>query len=343
MQNSRTQRARGRRRCLSSWCALKISVVVPTHNRPRFLREAVASVASQGDTDWELVVVDDGSVPATDRATLDIGPSGTLVLIRHAAAQGVPRAKNAGVRAATGEIILILDDDDLLAPLALARIRDAFAAYPDLDCLFLGVEPFGDQSHNVAQNRRQAIDKVIAIANRQDEVGRCFFDERLFAALVRSVPIDFQRAAARRGTWNIVGGFDEAGLFSESGWAIRAAALCRVALATQVLTYWRIHADNFGGQLGRDAQSARLRQIDNGLAGAHALVDHFRHERIKVRERLTLLESRLSDSHFDKAYALLDLRWIEGAKALIRSFLLRPQLKHGKLILRYLLSLRRRG
>ena len=266
-----------------------------------------------------------------------------MVFIRHAAAQGVSRAKNAGVRAATGEIILILDDDDLLAPLALARIRDAFAEYPGLDCLFLGVEPFGEQSHNAAQNRRQAIEKVIAIADRQDEAGRCFFDERLFAALVRSVPIDFQRPAARRGTWNIVGGFDEAGLFAESGWAIRAAALCSVALATQVLTRWRIHANNFGGQVGRDARSAHLRQLDNGLAGARALVDQFRRERDKVHERLTLLESRLSDNHFDKAYALRGLRGTEGAKALVKSFSLRPQLKHVKLILRYLLPLRRRG
>lgn len=316
---------------------MTISVVIPTHDRPDFLKEAVASVAAQGDGDWQLVVVDDGSRPAVDAASLRGALGSRLVFVRHEVAQGIARAKNAGVRAATGEIITILDDDDLLAPTALKAIRAAFTGHPDLDCLFLGIEPFGPYAPGIAQARRKAITPFIELAVTSKN-GLCFFDDRLFAALVGIVPIDFQRPAARRGTWNMIGPFDDAGLFSESAWAIRASAACRVALSTETLSKWRIHDANFGWLNGVSESENQLRQADNSLASAIALVERYRREQVTLSQRLGLLEASLADKYFDKAYILRNNSSTEAWGALIRSMAFQPRLRHFKLLVRYLIS-----
>lgn len=87
---------------------MRFSVIVPTHNRPELLAAALASVEAQGFTDWECIVVDDGStvpavVPADER----------FRLIRHDTAVGPAAARNSGIAAAQGEVITFLDDDDV--------------------------------------------------------------------------------------------------------------------------------------------------------------------------------------------------------------------------------------
>jgi glycosyltransferase involved in cell wall biosynthesis len=84
------------------------SVVLPTRNRPELLEEAIASVLAQGRPDWELVVVDDGSVPSA------VVPADARVrLIRCEGSPGAARARNVGVAEARGRLVVFLDDDDL--------------------------------------------------------------------------------------------------------------------------------------------------------------------------------------------------------------------------------------
>ncbi|HET9642783.1 MAG TPA: glycosyltransferase family 2 protein [Burkholderiaceae bacterium] len=321
---------------------MRISVVIPAYNRPALLLEAVASVAAQTHAKCELVIVDDGSDPPIDRASVERAFGRSVTFIRHSRSQGVARAKNAGVWAAGGEVVTLLDDDDLLKPHALQRMREVYECHRDLDCVFLGVEPFGTYASGVAERRKQAVGKIVAEAGREVRDGLHFFDDRLFAALVRAVPIDFQRPAARRGTWNIVGGFDETGAFSESAWAVRAAARCRVALTVDALTRWRIHDSNFGWA-GDDARAGHLRQADNVLTSAQALVARFRAEHRLLGKQLQLLEGNLSESYFGKAYVLADRPSRAGLGALARACAMRPRTKHFKLMLRYLLPALRKG
>lgn len=316
---------------------MKISVVIPAHNRPELLLEAVTSIAKQTYFNWEVVVVDDGSSPALviDQVNARLGRD--AVFLRHETPRGVARAKNAGIKAATGEIVTLLDDDDLLVPNALEQIAQAFALHPELDCVFLGVEPFGPYAANPAQSRKKAIDKILHRLSPAEADGLYLFDGRLFTELLHSVPIDFQRPAARKGTWNIVGGFDEHGLFSESSWTIIASTQCRMALTKAPLSHWRIHDNNFGWPPGLAHEQAVLRQIDNGLASAQALAQQFHRKQQSVRMQLNALDTHLAENCFTKAYFLRDKhKWL-GLKTLLRSMYLSPRLKHFKLLVRYLL------
>jgi glycosyltransferase involved in cell wall biosynthesis len=316
---------------------MKISIVIPTHNRPDFLVETLESVAAQTYGNWEAVVVDDGSSPALALDALKSRLDGKVLLVRHETPCGVAGAKNAGIAAATGEIITILDDDDLLAPTALHAITEAFSARPDLDCLFLAVEPFGPYATGPAENRRRAIDKILLRTHPREANGLYLFDNSLFFELINSVPIDFQRPAARRGAWNIVGGFDETGLFSEAGWAIRASTMCKLALTRQPVTYWRIHGANFGWPSDLNHDQAVRRQIDNDVESAKALLAHLHRKELEVTKQVRSARRRLAECYFNKAYFLRDKDKSTGLKNLLYSVAVSPRPKYFKLLFRYFL------
>ena len=87
------------------------SVVLPTYNRPDMLQRAVASVLQQTYTDFELIVVDDGS--ATDYCSaLTARSDPRLRVMRSRWNRGVAAARSIGVAAAEGPYISFLDDDD---------------------------------------------------------------------------------------------------------------------------------------------------------------------------------------------------------------------------------------
>ena len=110
----------------------RVTVLVCTYNRKELLTDTLASVAAQS---WphELLVVDDGSSDGT-WDFLDNQPN--LRPIRQADNQGKPAALNRGIREATGEYLLILDDDDLILPGALTLMATALMRNPDLDTVW---------------------------------------------------------------------------------------------------------------------------------------------------------------------------------------------------------------
>lgn len=109
------------------------SVIVPTYNRPEFLRAALASIRDQTVADFECLVIDDASftaaeaIPADDRfrlITLDtnVGPAA---------------CRNVGVRAAVGDVVTFLDDDDLWTTDRLALAAQVLAQ-PGIDVAVCG-------------------------------------------------------------------------------------------------------------------------------------------------------------------------------------------------------------
>ena len=98
-----------------------ISVVITSHNRQREVVRAIRSVAGQTLPALEIIVVDDASSPALSAVELAPQQQLPLRLIRHEQARGPGGARNAGIRAAKGEFVAFLDDDDQFVPEKLAR------------------------------------------------------------------------------------------------------------------------------------------------------------------------------------------------------------------------------
>ena len=105
----------------------RVSVIIPTHQRPQLLVRAIDSARAAG-TDVEIIVVDDASIDETAEVCRGI------VDIRHVRVernQGVAGARNLGLLASTSKYIAFLDDDDLRLPGSLDLQIEALEANPE--------------------------------------------------------------------------------------------------------------------------------------------------------------------------------------------------------------------
>ncbi len=114
-----------------------ISVVIPTRNRQQLLEKAIQSVASQSVLPGELIIVDDGSDPPAGESIFSGVPGGVQrILLRNPIATGAPRARNLGVRQATGEWIAFLDDDDAFFPHKIEAVKQVILENQDADVIY---------------------------------------------------------------------------------------------------------------------------------------------------------------------------------------------------------------
>ena len=93
-----------------------VSTIIPVHNRPELLREAVASVLAQSYRPIEIIIVDDGSTDDTGRAAAALVSDSPEEIVRiiHQANAGPGIARETGRNSARGEFIQYLDSDDIL-------------------------------------------------------------------------------------------------------------------------------------------------------------------------------------------------------------------------------------
>ena len=117
----------------------KVSVVIPTCNRPHTLRRAINSVLKQTFSDLELIVVDDASDLDTARQLIaEISVADPRVsYIRRECRGGAAAARNTGIEAARGEFIAFQDDDD---EWLLNKLASQLALFERLgpDCVLVG-------------------------------------------------------------------------------------------------------------------------------------------------------------------------------------------------------------
>ncbi len=95
----------------------KVSVIIPVYNGDRYIVQAVESVLNQTYTNWEIIVIDDGSQDETHRV---LQPYFDRIRYIYQENQGVAAARNRGIKEATGNLIAFLDQDDFFLPDKLA-------------------------------------------------------------------------------------------------------------------------------------------------------------------------------------------------------------------------------
>jgi glycosyltransferase involved in cell wall biosynthesis len=110
-----------------------VSVIIPTFNGVKYIRETLESVLHQSYAALEVIVVDDGSSDATAQAVSAYAPRVTLI---RQANSGHPAARNRGVSSATGEFLSFLDHDDVWEPAKIERQMQCFRQDPALDLVF---------------------------------------------------------------------------------------------------------------------------------------------------------------------------------------------------------------
>lgn len=106
----------------------RVSVIIPTHDRPDALRRCVQSVLAQRPRPFEIVIVNDGATDvAADVAGAADDADVPLKAIRRRT-PCLPASRNRGIDAAVGDVLLMLDDDVRLRAGTLARLAELYAA-----------------------------------------------------------------------------------------------------------------------------------------------------------------------------------------------------------------------
>jgi len=102
----------------------RVSVIIPTYNGDRYLSQAIDSVLSQTYSNYEIIIVDDGSTDNTYRIVqhyFETSQDPSLIRYIVQSNQGVAAARNRGIQEARGELIALLDQDDVFLPEKLAH------------------------------------------------------------------------------------------------------------------------------------------------------------------------------------------------------------------------------
>jgi len=125
-----------------------ISLVMPTYNTPeKFLREAIESVRTQTYDGWELCIADDCSTEAHVRRVLaEYAQADPRIKVIHRENNGhICNASNSALELATGEWVVLLDHDDLLAPHALFCVVDIVNRHKDVMLIYSDEDKIGPE------------------------------------------------------------------------------------------------------------------------------------------------------------------------------------------------------
>lgn len=132
-----------------------VSVIMPTLNSGKYVREAIHSLIAQDYQRFELIVIDGGSTDNTVEVLNKYSGDGDLTVIQLAAGLGIAKALNVGLATAQGEFIARMDADDYSFPSRLGAQVLFLVQNSSIDLVGTGVENFGEAKSSVQRPQRQ--------------------------------------------------------------------------------------------------------------------------------------------------------------------------------------------
>jgi len=199
----------------------KVSVVIPCYNMGAYLDEAVLSVLQQTFTDFEIIIVNDGSTDSeTVRLLSNYDQPKTRVI--HTTNQGVSAARNTGIQEARGEYILPLDADDKIGPSYLQKAVTILDSSLEVGVVYCERVLFGE---------REGVDPLPDYDPRALLIDNCIYPAALF----------------RKDDWKTVGGYSEKMVYGWEDWEfwVSLSKLNRqVVKIPQTLFFYRVRSNS---------------------------------------------------------------------------------------------------
>jgi glycosyltransferase involved in cell wall biosynthesis len=123
---------------MNSFSKMKISICIPTYNRIEFLKQAVVSCLNQTHLPYEILVGDDSPLNETQDWINNMSNEALLKIRYFHHRPSLKQAHNVNYlfKAAEGELIVLLHDDDVLLPTALENLVTVFIKFPEVDIAF---------------------------------------------------------------------------------------------------------------------------------------------------------------------------------------------------------------
>lgn len=194
-----------------------VSVIIPVYNDAEYLWEAINSVKKQTYTEWEIIIVDDGS---DKKSTIDIIDSiyDEKIKIIRTKNNGPSAARNIGIREAKGKYILPLDADDFIDATYIEKAIDIMEKDGDIGIVYCKAELFG---------KRVGLWELPEYNIGSMLIGNMIFVTSLF----------------KKSDWECVGGFDETlkhGIEDYEFWLSLIELNIKVYMIPEVLFCYRI-------------------------------------------------------------------------------------------------------
>ncbi len=204
-----------------------VSVIIPVYNGERFVGEAIGSVLGQGlpASMVEIIVIDDGS---TDGTATAVARFGDRVRYQYQPNRGAAAARNTGLGLAQGDLIGLLDSDDMYADGMLRATTGLLRANPSVE-IVMGYSQY-------------------LFLEGADLSARAF---RFADETHRALNLLPSAGLYRRSVFGRVGGFDETLPFGDDfDWFARAREQqATIQILNQVTQFYRFHTNNLTNQV----------------------------------------------------------------------------------------------
>lgn len=215
-----------------------VSIIVPCYNQSEFLKDSLLSVFMQTYTNWECIIVNDGSIDKTEEVAKQWCNKDKRLSYVYQDNSGLASARNKGITYAKGEFILPLDADDKLGATYIESAIKAFNN--DVKVVYCNAEKFGAISedwklekfslHNLSRNN-----------------------------------MIFCSALFRKKDWEILGGYDENMLYGWEDWEFWISLLKnggKVVKLNEVGFYYRIKENSMLTSIDREKSEYLLQYLN---------------------------------------------------------------------------------
>lgn len=226
---------------------IPVSVIIPAYNAANTLRQTIASVQAQTVSDWEAIIVNDGSQDTTAEVAAQLAQEDCRIRTITQHNQGVSTARNTGIELAQHDWLLFLDADDTIAPTYLEKMIAPLHAFPELD----GV---------LCRGQKIVADGQLLQESNHDAVGDLFLDLTRHCTLPNLNVGIFQKFLVKT-----VGRFEPSLKTCEDWdlWQRLARAGANFGVVDEVLAYYQVQPHSLSSKARQFLQDA-LRVIERG-------------------------------------------------------------------------------
>lgn len=201
----------------------RVSIIIPTYNRATLLGHTLESVFSQTYTDYEVIVIDDGS---TDNTHAILARYEDRICVVHQKNQGVGAARNAGILAGQGDYIAFLDSDDIWMPAKLEHQMAVLREHSEPAWIYSDAYAFESNVADIAYLFSQRCRQYEGYVAR--ELFLCDFIPTLTVVVHRDI-------------WSDVGLFGKGSIAEDWAMWLRIAATYPVCKISAPLAGYRLH------------------------------------------------------------------------------------------------------
>ncbi|MGH9460278.1 MAG: glycosyltransferase family 2 protein [Vicinamibacteria bacterium] len=231
-----------------------ISVLMSVFNGEPYLGDAMESILNQTFSDFEFVIIDDGSTDGTADVIHSFDDP-RIVLIKNQENLGLARSLNRGLRAARGNLVARQDSDDVSLPRRLDIEARFLQTHEETLLVSSNIEYMGHDGRRLGQSDRACVSELVP-----------------WFLLFYNHLAGHSQVMFRRQEVVDLGGYSESTRFSQDYelWQ-RIARVGKIAILSEVLVRWRMHESGISTRAKREQEEFSLRNSQRSLEG---LVGH---------------------------------------------------------------------